>query len=93
MTYSQDGEMAERSASRRIAVRLREAEAILQRGEADAVGFGRWFSSNPDLPERFRRNAPLTPYERDAFWGGDEHLYIDFPALAATPAQDARSAS
>ncbi len=57
------------------------AEAILQRGDADAVAFGRWFSSNPDLPERFRRGAPLTPYEREAFWGGDARHYIDFPFL------------
>jgi N-ethylmaleimide reductase len=57
----------------------RDADATLQRGDADLVAFGRWFSSNPDLPERFRRNLPLTPYHRDAFWGGDERYYIDFP--------------
>jgi N-ethylmaleimide reductase len=57
------------------------AEAIVQRGDADAVAFGRWFSSNPDLPERIRRNASLTPYVRDAFWGGDERHYTDFPVL------------
>ena len=62
------------------------ADAILERGDADAVAFGRWFSSNPDLPERFRRGAPLTAYERDAFWGGDERHYIDFPALDAVQA-------
>ncbi|MFT4069531.1 alkene reductase [Paraburkholderia sp.] len=56
------------------------AEQILQRGDADLVAFGRWFSSNPDLPERLRRNLPLTPYRRDAFWGGDERAYIDFRA-------------
>ncbi|WP_229751362.1 alkene reductase [Undibacterium terreum] len=57
-----------------------DAEQILQRGDADLVAFGRWFSSNPDLPERLRRNLPLTPYVRDAFWGGDERNYIDFPS-------------
>ena len=55
------------------------AEEIIRRGDADLVAFGRWFSSNPDLPERLRRNLPLTPYVRDAFWGGDERSYIDFP--------------
>jgi N-ethylmaleimide reductase len=55
------------------------AEAILQRGDADLVAFGRWFASNPDLPERFRRTLPLTPYVRDAFWGGDERWYTDYP--------------
>ncbi len=60
------------------------AEAILQSGDADLVAFGRWFSSNPDLPERLRHNLPLTPYERDAFWGGNEHFYIDFPTYDLT---------
>jgi N-ethylmaleimide reductase len=56
------------------------AEAILARGDADLVAFGRFFASNPDLPERFRRGIPLNPYNRDAFWGGDERGYTDYPA-------------
>ena len=55
------------------------AEAILERGDADLVAFGRFFTSNPDLPERLRRNLPLTPYHREAFWGGTERGYSDFP--------------
>jgi N-ethylmaleimide reductase len=55
------------------------AEDILRKGDADLVAFGRYFTSNPDLPERFRKNLPLIPYHRDAFWGGDERFYIDFP--------------
>jgi N-ethylmaleimide reductase len=57
-----------------------DAESIIERGDADAVAFGRFFTSNPDLPERFRRNLPLTPYVREAFWGGDERNYTDFLA-------------
>ncbi|TDV05526.1 alkene reductase [Paraburkholderia caballeronis] len=64
------------------------AEQILQRGDADLVAFGRWFSSNPDLPARLRRDLPLAPYRRDAFWGGDERAYIDFPAYDDLPAQE-----
>ncbi|WCM24722.1 alkene reductase [Paraburkholderia bryophila] len=58
------------------------AEQILQRGDADLVAFGRWFSSNPDLPERFRLGQPLTAYQREAFWGGDERGYLDFSTYA-----------
>ena len=58
------------------------AEAILEKGDADLVAFGRFFTSNPDLPERLRRNHPLAPYHREAFWGGTEYLYNDFPAAA-----------
>jgi len=54
------------------------AEAIVRKGDADLVAFGRFFTSNPDLPERLRRNLPLTPYVREAFWGGTERHYIDF---------------
>jgi N-ethylmaleimide reductase len=55
------------------------AEAILQKGDADLVAFGRYFTSNPDLPERLRLDLPLHVYNREAFWGGDERSYIDFP--------------
>jgi N-ethylmaleimide reductase len=58
------------------------AEDIVKAGDADLVAFGRLFSSNPDLPERLHRNLPLTPYVRDAFWGGDEKDYNDFPAYS-----------
>lgn len=59
------------------------AEAILQRGDADLVAFGRLFTSNPDLPKRLRLGLPLAPYIREAFWGGNEQDYIDFPAYSA----------
>jgi N-ethylmaleimide reductase len=55
------------------------AQAIVESGVADLVAFGRLFTSNPDLPDRLRRNLPLAPYRREAFWGGDEHGYTDFP--------------
>jgi N-ethylmaleimide reductase len=52
---------------------------IVERGDADVVAFGRFFASNPDLPERLRRDLPLAHYNRDAFWGGDDRGYIDYP--------------
>ena len=59
---------------------------IVDAGDADLVAFGRHFSSNPDLPYRLKHDLPLTPYVRDAFWGGTEKDYIDFPALETVPA-------
>ena len=53
----------------------------VEAGDADLVAFGRHFSSNPDLPYRLERDLPLTPYVRDAFWGGTEKDYSDFPAV------------
>ncbi len=54
---------------------------IVESGVADLVAFGRHFSSNPDLPYRLKHDLTLTPYIRDAFWGGTEKNYSDFPAL------------
>jgi N-ethylmaleimide reductase len=58
------------------------AQDIVARGDADLVAFGRFFSSNPDLPERLKRDLPLNHYKRDAFWGGDETGYNDFTTYA-----------
>lgn len=55
------------------------AEAILQKGDADLVAFGRFFVSNPDLPRRFMMGYPLNPYDRNTFYGGDAHGYTDYP--------------
>jgi N-ethylmaleimide reductase len=59
-----------------------QAQKIVDDGSADFVAFARWFSSNPDLPERLRNGWPLAPYKREAFWGGDEHGYTDFTSYA-----------
>jgi N-ethylmaleimide reductase len=58
------------------------AAAIIAAGDADLVAFGRHFISNPDLPERLRRNLPLTRYDRSTFYGGDGRGYIDYPTHA-----------
>ena len=50
-------------------------------GRADAIAFGRYFISNPDLPERIRRGADFTPYNRPTFYGGAEAGYTDYKAL------------
>ncbi len=54
------------------------AEAILQSGDADVVAFGRYYTSNPDLPERLRRNLPLTKYQRQYFYGKTPLGYNDY---------------
>jgi N-ethylmaleimide reductase len=43
----------------------------------------RLFISNPDLVERFAQNAPLTPYNRSTFYGGNEVGYTDYPSLGS----------
>jgi N-ethylmaleimide reductase len=59
------------------------AEAVLQEGQADLVSFARPFLANPDLPRRFKTNAPLNTPDPTTFYGGNEKGYIDYPALPA----------
>lgn len=57
------------------------AEVALNSGAADAVSFGKQFIANPDLPERFKLNAPLNPPDPSTFYGGGARGYTDYPAL------------
>jgi len=59
----------------------RSAAEWITRKRANAVVFGRPFIANPDLPERFRQQAPLTPPDQQTFYGGDHHGYTDYPFL------------
>jgi len=54
---------------------------IIQKGDADLVAFGKLYISNPDLVERFFRNAPLADWDEDTFYYGGEKGYIDYPAI------------
>jgi len=45
------------------------------------IAFGKLFISNPDLVERFAKNAPLNPWDTDTFYYGGEKGYIDYPFL------------
>ncbi|TCS64769.1 alkene reductase [Varunaivibrio sulfuroxidans] len=62
------------------------ADAAVQGGAADLVAFGRPFIANPDLPRRLQENAPLNTPDPTTFYGGDEHGYLDYPALEEAPA-------
>jgi 2,4-dienoyl-CoA reductase-like NADH-dependent reductase (Old Yellow Enzyme family) len=55
--------------------------AIIAAGEADAVGYGRQFIANPDLPERFRLGAALNPERPELFYRGGAAGYTDYAAL------------
>lgn len=59
------------------------AERVLERGDADLVSFGRLFLANPDLPERFCKDAPLNEPDPNTFYGGDEKGYTDYPFVAS----------
>lgn len=55
---------------------------VLEEGRYDALLFGRYFTSNPDLVERLKKQIPFTPYERSRFYGPFEDnakCYVDYP--------------
>jgi N-ethylmaleimide reductase len=58
------------------------ATAAIAENRADLIAFGKLFIANPDLPERFARNAPLNEPDASTFYQGGAQGYIDYPALA-----------
>ncbi len=58
------------------------AEEALAANYADLVAFGALFIANPDLPERFAKNAPLNAPDPSTFYGGDGKGYTDYPFLS-----------
>lgn len=56
------------------------AMAKVDANEADAIAFGRFFISNPDLPRRLQEGLPLNPYDRSTFYGAEPPTkgYIDY---------------
>ena len=59
------------------------AAAIVEKGDADLVAFGRYFISNPDLPERIRNGLPMAHYDRDTFYTFDAKGYTDYQRFDA----------
>ncbi|NNM78337.1 alkene reductase [Sphingomonas sp. ID1715] len=57
------------------------AQAALDSGIADAIAFGRPFISNPDLVERLRTGAELTPDNMATWYSRGPEGYIDYPTL------------
>lgn len=56
------------------------AAALLEKGRADAVSFGRAFIANPDLPARFRHHIPLAKVNYSQLYTGEAAGYTDYPS-------------
>ncbi len=59
------------------------AAAAIASGATDAVAFGKAYLSNPDLVERFQRNAALNPVDFTRLYTPGPAGYTDYPFLDA----------
>lgn len=57
-------------------------ERLINAGFADAVAFGRDYIANPDLVERIRTGAALTPADTATFFTSGSNGYDDYLTLA-----------
>lgn len=59
---------------------------VLESGKYDALLYGRYFISNPDLPKRLKEGISLAPYDRSRFYGPFEDNsegYTSYPMADA----------
>jgi 2,4-dienoyl-CoA reductase-like NADH-dependent reductase (Old Yellow Enzyme family) len=55
---------------------------VLESGKYDALLYGRYFISNPDIVDRLKHGIPLSEYDRSRFYGPFEDPtigYTDYP--------------
>lgn len=57
------------------------ADAAIERGDCDAVAFGKLFLANPDLPARFAINADLNVPQSTTFYSHGAEGYVDYPTM------------
>ncbi len=60
---------------------MEQSIADLESGVVDAVGFGRSFIANPDLPKRLKLGAPLNELNAATLYAPDAEGYTDYPTL------------
>jgi len=58
--------------------------AAIASGAADMVAYGIPYLANPDLVDRFLKDAQLNEPDQATFYGGDAHGYTDYPFLPDT---------
>ena len=56
------------------------ATAAIGEGSADAIAFGRFFISNPNLAHRMRYGLPIARYDRTTFYSNGSRGYTDYSA-------------
>ncbi len=60
-----------------------KAEELIEKGLVDLAAFGRPLISNPDFVERLLNDLPLSPGDRNTYYGFSAEGYIDYPVYSA----------
>lgn len=63
------------------------AEAAINAGWADMIGFGRPFVANPDLPYRLQNQLPLAAHDPETLFGGGAKGLTDYPTASEASKQ------
>lgn len=63
------------------AMTKQSAEKLIDAGKADAVAYGVLYIANPDLVERFAKNAELNKPDPSTFYSAGQQGYTDYPFL------------
>lgn len=61
--------------------KAQSAKEVILQNKVDAVSFGRYFISTPDLPKRIELGVEFNKYDRSTFYGGAEKGYTDYPKM------------
>ena len=67
-----------------VGIDANHGSQLLRDGLADLIAFGRDFIANPDLVERIRVGAPLSPQRPQFYYGATAEGYTDYPFLHGT---------
>ncbi len=57
------------------------AAELIKEGKADAVSWGKYYISTPDLVERIEQDKPFNDFNPDTFYGAGAEGYTDYPTL------------
>lgn len=66
---------------------------VVESGRYDALLYGRFFTSNPDMKQRLEKGYPLRMYDRARFYGpfpDRETAYTDYPTWEEVVQQKAK---
>jgi 2,4-dienoyl-CoA reductase-like NADH-dependent reductase (Old Yellow Enzyme family) len=58
------------------------ASELIGAGTVDAVAWGKYFISNPDLVERIAKDIPFAPFDPTTFYSEGPAGYTDYPSVS-----------